>query len=96
MFTHVGKKLQFLGKILAWIGIVASLIIAGLLIYGGLNTYDYLMIISGAIVLVLMPLIIYAYCLVLIGFGKIVSSTREIKDDVKSIKHKLKEDEQKH
>ena len=96
MFKHVGKKLQSLGKILAWIGIIASVIIAGFLIYGGLNTYDYLMIASGVIVLIILPLLVLTSCYFLIGFGRIVSTTREMKEDIKSIKHKLKEDEQKH
>lgn len=92
MYKNVGKKIQTLAKVIAWIGIVFFIILGGLSLYGGLNTADYNMIAQGIFCLLFGPLVSWLSSLTLVGFGKLIQTTEETKAEVEKIAAEVKKD----
>lgn len=90
MFKNIGNKIQTFAKIFTWIGIVASVIIGALSIYGGLNTANYAMLIQGALLLIILPIISWYSGLLIVGYGKIIDNVRLIRDSNESISRHIK------
>ena len=56
MYTNIGSKIQKVAKIIAWIGIVLTVLIAAFMIYGGVNSYNMDMLVQGVVTLIIGPL----------------------------------------
>lgn len=89
MYSNVGKKIQTLAKVIAWIGIIFSLLLGGLELYGGINTYDYNMIINAIVIMIFGPLLSWISAITLYGFGNLVESNSQMKDEIIEIKNKI-------
>ena len=90
MYKNVGKKIQTLAKVVAWIGIIFFVLCGAVVLYGGLNTYNYQMIFSGAIMIILCPILCWLGSLMSFGFGKIVETNEASKNRLDSIEEEIK------
>ena len=70
MFESIGKKIMSLAKIVAWIGIIASVVIGTVQI-----SVDETYIFSGIIVILMGSLVSWLSSFLLYGFGKLIDNT---------------------
>jgi len=70
MFESIGKKIMSLAKIVAWIGIIASVVIGTVQI-----SVDETFIFSGIIVILMGSLVSWLSSFLLYGFGKLIDNT---------------------
>lgn len=89
MYSNVGKKIQTLAKVIAWIGIILCVICGAFILYGGINTYNLEMIVNGAALIIIGPLCSWISSLTLFGFGDLIDSNKQMKNDIKEIKDKI-------
>ena len=91
MYKNVGGKIQTFAKILVWIGIVVFVLCAAVTLYGGLNTYNYEMIINGVVLLILGPIMCWVSSLTMVGFGKLVETNEEMKSEIEDLHRSVNE-----
>lgn len=91
MYKNVGNKIQTVAKIVAWLGIVFTALLALITIYGGLNTNDIEMIVNGVVLLIFGPLASWLSSLTLVGFGKLVQTNDEMKNQIERLNDQVNE-----
>lgn len=89
MFNNIGKKIQTLAKVICWVGIIFTVLLGAFCLYGGINTYNYEMIANGIILIILGPLSSWISSLTLFGFGELVDSNKQMKEDIEELKNKI-------
>lgn len=86
MFDEIGTKIQVVAKVLAWIGIYASIIVGAVLFAVGLTQAEelgYLMVITP-FVIALGCLLSWLSNIVLYGFGKLIEDVEKIRYNMTS------------
>lgn len=91
MYTNIGKKIQTLAKVLAWVGIIFFVIVGAFAIYGGVNTANVNMIAEGVLFFAICPFLCWLSSLTMVGFGKLIETNEEMKNKVDEIERKIKE-----
>lgn len=91
MYKNVGKKIQTLAKIVAWIGIICFVLTGGIVLYGGLNTNDYQMITGGIFLVVICPILCWLGSLTAFGFGKLVETNEQTDKKIENLTEIVKE-----
>lgn len=99
MFNDIGEKIKLISKILFWICIIVSVIIA-VIYFSEAGSYDssfyseyttikntYAFI--GIAVLLVGPFISWILCLLMYGFGELIESAGEIAYSIKHLDKKL-------
>ncbi len=74
MYNNIGKKIKVLAKVLAWIGIAAS-VISGLAMIIASSRVGGPMALTGILAMVLGSLLSWVSSFVLYGFGEIVENS---------------------
>ena len=95
MYKNVGKKIQTLAKVLAWIGIIFFVLIGAFALYGGLNTSDYNMLGEGFVFVLIMPVVCWLSSLSMVGFGKLIETNEEMKVQLINLNKKVEQLENK-
>ena len=85
MFSNIGKKIQTLGKIVCWLGIITFVLLGLMIAVGGYTVSDYGTHVDGAAAVVVGILVIiigsvasWVSSFTLIGFGKLVETNEQI------------------
>lgn len=103
MFKNIGKKIKTLAKVLCWLGIIGgiltglSLIAVGVagsgLTVNAAGSESFVsgmaLIIAGAILLVLLPLLAWISSFMLYGFGELVDSASDVKQSNEEILNRV-------
>lgn len=85
MFNNIGKKIQTVAKVIAYIGIALSLLIGvAFVIYGIKENEKYFY--DGIALLIVGPLTSWLSSLTMFGFGKLIEDTEAIRKDVENNK----------
>lgn len=89
MFNNIGGKIKALAKVLCWIGIIISVLIAivvfiaageaGQVVFNGYRYDSSSMILPGILILILGPLLSWINSFLLYGFGTLVENSEFIK-----------------
>lgn len=79
MFENIGKKIKSLANILCWVGIIAYVIAAIVMI----STDEYL-IGTGFLLLIVGPLMSWVGSLFIYGFGELIDKTCDIAENTRS------------
>lgn len=74
MFNNIGRKIKMLAEVLCWIGIILSVSIGILSLFGGIVYF----LSFGFILLFLGPLLSWIGSFLLYGFGELVVKTTRI------------------
>lgn len=91
MYKNVGKKIQTLAKIVAWIGIICFIVIGAVVLYGGLNTNDFQMIAGGIFLMIICPILCWLGSLTAVGFGKLVETNEQTNNKIENLIDIVKE-----
>lgn len=91
MYKNVGKKIQTLAKVLAWVGIIFFILVGVATIYGGLNTYNYVMVGQGILFLIVCPILCWLSSLTAFGFGTLIETNESMKNEVEDLHKTVKE-----
>lgn len=91
MYSNIGKKIQTLAKVVAWIGIVLCVLVGGLTLYGGLNTNNVDMTAKGIICFFIGPIVCWLSSLTMVGFGKLIETNESMKQEIESLNKTVKE-----
>lgn len=80
MFQNIGGKIKLLGKIVAWTGIIFSLVIGVIFIVVGmdLNVNAGVAVGIGVFILVFGPIVSWISSFMLVGFGELIEKVNEI------------------
>ena len=86
MFSNIGKKIQTLGKIVCWLGIITFVLMGLMIAVGGYAVGDYsetpidgaAAVVVGILVIVIGPVASWVSSFTLIGFGKLVETNEQI------------------
>ncbi len=79
MYANVGGKIKGLAKVMAWVGIIASIILGiSTMVMAGQSYYAMPGILSGLVIMVLGSLGAWISSWVLYGFGEVVEKVSEI------------------
>ena len=91
MYKNVGKKIQKLAKFVAWLGIIFFVVIGVASTYGGLNTNNYQMIAQGIVFLVVCPILCWLSSLTAFGFGTLIETNEQMKNDIQDLNNTVKD-----
>lgn len=89
MYNNVGKKIQTLAKILAWVGIIFFVLVGAVTIYGGLNTYNYVMVGQGVLFALICPVLCWLSSLTAFGFGSLIETNEKMKNDIQELRNTI-------
>ncbi len=78
MFENIGKKIKNLASILCWVGIIAYMIIALIMIAVGADEYENNLVIFGIILLFVGPLMAWISSFFMYGFGELIDKACDI------------------
>ena len=86
MFSNIGKKIQTLGKIVCWLGIITFVLMGLMIAVGGYAVDDYYgtqisgaaAVVVGILVIVIGSVASWVSSFTLIGFGKLVETNEQI------------------
>lgn len=85
MFKNVGKKIQTVAKVIAYIGIALSLLLGIVLVVYGARENEKLFY-DGLTLLIVGPLTSWLSSLTMYGFGKLIEDTEAIRKDIENNK----------
>lgn len=78
MFDNIGKKIKSLANVLCWVGIVAYVIAAIIMISIGVDEYEDGLTIFGVILLFVGPLMSWISSFFMYGFGELIDKACDI------------------
>ncbi|MDR1328063.1 MAG: SHOCT domain-containing protein [Oscillospiraceae bacterium] len=80
MYNNIGEKIKGLAKVIAWIGIIVSVIAGLILIVEGSDSYygGGILISVGIVVVVVGTLVSWIASWFMYGFGELIEKTAEI------------------
>ena len=93
MYKNVGKKIQTVAKVFAWIGIIIFLLIGAIVLYAGLNSSSANVSAYGILLLVIAPIVVWLSSLTMVGFGKLVQTSEETKAEVEKLAALIKKEQ---
>ncbi len=84
MFSNIGKKIQTLGKVVCWLGIITFVLMGLMIAVGGYAVGDLpqfgraAAVVVGILVIVIGSVVSWVSSFTLIGFGKLVETNEQI------------------
>ena len=78
MFDNIGKKIKSLASILCWVGIIAYVIAAIIMIAIGVDEYEDVLTAFGVILLFVGPLMSWISSFFMYGFGELIDKACDI------------------
>lgn len=78
MFDNIGKKIKSLASILCWVGIIAYVIAAIIMIAIGVDEYEDGLTVFGVILLFVGPLMSWVSSFFMYGFGELIDKACDI------------------
>lgn len=84
MFDNIGKKIKSLAKILCWVGIIAYVIAAIIMIAIGMDEYEEELTAFGVILLFVGPLMSWISSFFMYGFGELIDKACDIERNTRS------------
>ena len=87
MYENIGKKIKSLASILTWIGIIAYVIAALILIIVGISE-DEVLLIFGIVTLIVGPFVTWISNFFVYGFGELIDKVTDIERNMRGGKVK--------
>ena len=84
MFDNIGKKIKSLASILCWVGIIAYVIAAIIMIAIGVDEYEDGLTAFGVILLFVGPLMSWISSFFMYGFGELIDKACDIEKNTRS------------
>lgn len=82
MYENIGKKIKSLASILTWIGIIAYVIAALILIIVGISE-DEVLLIFGIVTLIVGPFVTWISNFFVYGFGELIDKVTDIERNMR-------------